>query len=162
MLICMRTTLMLPDDLYRQVKRAAAEGDRTVTSFVEEALRAAAGARRGNAVRLVRSVCGVGVAGEGGAQSRLDERGDRAVSFGGGALHLPVEVVGEHESGAHAYEHIEGMAMRTRLPLRRSPRAPSSLRHGAAPPGLAQEVTGVARNSDSGMPSPPTSSVVSG
>ena len=41
MLVCMRTTLMLPDDLYRQVKRAAADGDRTVTSFVEEALRAA-------------------------------------------------------------------------------------------------------------------------
>lgn len=41
MLICMRTTLMLPDDLYRAVKRAASDDNRTVTSFVEEALRAA-------------------------------------------------------------------------------------------------------------------------
>lgn len=40
-LICMRTTLLLPDDLYLQVKRAAAEENRTVTSFVEEALRSA-------------------------------------------------------------------------------------------------------------------------
>src|SRR5665648_243891 len=86
----------------------------------------------------------------------------RDSSVGGGALDLPVEVVGEHESGAHAYKHIERMTTHARLPLRRSPRAPSSLRHGAAPPELAQEVTGVARNSDSGMPSPPTSSVVSG
>ncbi len=39
MLICMRTTMLLPDDLYREVKRAAADDDRTVTSFVEEALR---------------------------------------------------------------------------------------------------------------------------
>lgn len=41
MLICMRTTLLLPDDLYREVKRVAADDGRTVTSFVEEALRAA-------------------------------------------------------------------------------------------------------------------------
>lgn len=41
MLICMRTTFIIPDDLHRDVKRAAAEADRTVTSFVEEALRAA-------------------------------------------------------------------------------------------------------------------------
>jgi plasmid stability protein len=41
MLIYMRTTLLLPDDLYREVKRVAADDGRTVTSFVEEALRAA-------------------------------------------------------------------------------------------------------------------------
>jgi len=41
MLICMRTTLILPDDLYREVKRAAADDGRTVTSLVEEALRTA-------------------------------------------------------------------------------------------------------------------------
>jgi len=41
MLICMRTTLILPDDLYRELKRVAAAADRTMTSFVEEALRAA-------------------------------------------------------------------------------------------------------------------------
>src|SRR5665647_3057256 len=116
MLICMRTTLMLPDDLYRQVKRAAAEGDRTVTSFVEAALRAAL-TRHADAAHAPHEPYRVAPTGSGGgAQSLLDERGDRAVSFGGGALHLPVEVVGEHESGAHAYEHIEGMAMRTRLP----------------------------------------------
>ena len=37
----MRTTLILPDDLYREVKRVAAEDGRTATSYVEEALRAA-------------------------------------------------------------------------------------------------------------------------
>jgi hypothetical protein len=41
MLICMRTTLILPDDLYREVKQHAAATDRTMTAFVEEALRAA-------------------------------------------------------------------------------------------------------------------------
>ena len=40
MLFCMRTTLHLPDDLYREVKAAAARSGRTVTSVVEDALRA--------------------------------------------------------------------------------------------------------------------------
>lgn len=35
----MRTTLVLPDDLYREVKATAAVQGRTVTSFVEESLR---------------------------------------------------------------------------------------------------------------------------
>lgn len=35
----MRTTLVLPDDLYREVKATAAVNGRTVTSFVEESLR---------------------------------------------------------------------------------------------------------------------------
>lgn len=47
MLVCMRTTLLLPDHLYREVKRAAADEDRTVTSFVEAALRAALARREG-------------------------------------------------------------------------------------------------------------------
>ncbi len=37
----MRTTLQLPDDLYRDVKTYAAQSGRTVTSVVEEALRLA-------------------------------------------------------------------------------------------------------------------------
>lgn len=37
----MRTTVILPDELYRQVKSRARAEDRTVTSFLEEALRAA-------------------------------------------------------------------------------------------------------------------------
>lgn len=37
----MRTTVILPDELYRQVKNRARAEDRTVTSFLEEALRAA-------------------------------------------------------------------------------------------------------------------------
>ena len=37
----MRTTLILPDDLYREVKRVAATANRTMTAFGEEALRAA-------------------------------------------------------------------------------------------------------------------------
>lgn len=35
----MRTTLVLPDDLYREVKATAAVQGRTVTSVVEESLR---------------------------------------------------------------------------------------------------------------------------
>ncbi|GIG29786.1 hypothetical protein [Cellulomonas marina] len=35
----MRTTFHLPDDLYRDVKRVAVEDGRTMTSFVEQALR---------------------------------------------------------------------------------------------------------------------------
>ena len=35
----MRTTVRLPDDLYREVKRRAAEAGTTFTAFLEEALR---------------------------------------------------------------------------------------------------------------------------
>lgn len=35
----MRTTVILPDELYRQVKERARAEDQTVTSFLEEALR---------------------------------------------------------------------------------------------------------------------------
>ena len=41
MLEHMRTTVILPDELYRQVKERARAEDRTVTSFLEEALRSA-------------------------------------------------------------------------------------------------------------------------
>jgi hypothetical protein len=37
----MRTTIILPDELYRQVKERARAEDRTFTSFLEEAVRAA-------------------------------------------------------------------------------------------------------------------------
>lgn len=39
MLAHMRTTVILPDELYRQVKARARSEDRTVTSFMEDALR---------------------------------------------------------------------------------------------------------------------------
>ena len=39
MLICMRTTINLPDELYGEVRRRAADEGRTVTSFLEAALR---------------------------------------------------------------------------------------------------------------------------
>jgi Ribbon-helix-helix protein, copG family. len=35
----MRTTIRLPDQLYREVRRRAADEKRTVTSFIEESLR---------------------------------------------------------------------------------------------------------------------------
>lgn len=35
----MRTTVILPDELYRQVREAARSDDRTVTSFLEDAVR---------------------------------------------------------------------------------------------------------------------------
>ncbi len=41
MLPPVRTTLNIPDDLYREVRTTAAATGRTVTSVVEEALRAA-------------------------------------------------------------------------------------------------------------------------
>ena len=41
MSLCMRTTVRLPDDLLRAAKIHAAESGRTLTAFIEEALRAA-------------------------------------------------------------------------------------------------------------------------
>lgn len=41
MLICMRTTLNLDDNLFREAKQYAAANGRTLTSVVEEGLRAA-------------------------------------------------------------------------------------------------------------------------
>jgi hypothetical protein len=40
MLICMRTTLNLDDNLIREAKRMAAEKDTTLTAVIEESLRA--------------------------------------------------------------------------------------------------------------------------
>jgi ribbon-helix-helix CopG family protein len=37
MLICMRTTLNLDDELMRQVRRHAADTGRTITQFIEAA-----------------------------------------------------------------------------------------------------------------------------
>jgi hypothetical protein len=42
----MRTTVRLPDDLYSQVRAVALESGETVTSFIEESLRAALLRRR--------------------------------------------------------------------------------------------------------------------
>ena len=39
MLICMRTTLNLDDDLMRMVKKHAVETDRTISAIIETALR---------------------------------------------------------------------------------------------------------------------------
>jgi len=39
MLLCMRTTLNIEDNLMRKVKKTAAESGRTITELVEEALR---------------------------------------------------------------------------------------------------------------------------
>lgn len=39
MLRHMRTTVILPDELYRQAKEAARSADRTFTSFLEDAVR---------------------------------------------------------------------------------------------------------------------------
>lgn len=45
----MRTTVRLPDDLMKAVKRLAAETDRTLTAVIEDALRAALARREGPA-----------------------------------------------------------------------------------------------------------------
>lgn len=39
MLLCMRTTIMINDDLFRKAKAAAATEGRTLTSLIEDALR---------------------------------------------------------------------------------------------------------------------------
>ncbi len=39
MLLCMRTTIDIDDDLLREVKRYAVENDRTMRAVIEEALR---------------------------------------------------------------------------------------------------------------------------
>jgi hypothetical protein len=47
MLICVRTTLALDDDLYREAKRAALDSGTTVTALIEGALRESLRRRRG-------------------------------------------------------------------------------------------------------------------
>ena len=71
MLICMRTTLILPDDLYREVKRTAAATDRTMTSFVEEALRAALVRQHSTGAKDTKRYR-VGATGVGGLQPGVD------------------------------------------------------------------------------------------
>jgi hypothetical protein len=55
MLIWMRTTLALDDDLYREAKRAALDSGTTVTALIEAALRESLRRRRGTAIRRKRS-----------------------------------------------------------------------------------------------------------
>jgi hypothetical protein len=40
MLICMRTTILLPDELYAEVRRLARDEEATITSVIERSLRA--------------------------------------------------------------------------------------------------------------------------
>lgn len=68
----MRTTLMLPDDLYREVKRLAADSGRTVTSVVEEALRAAVARHRDDGARPGGPAFRVAAVGSGGLQPGID------------------------------------------------------------------------------------------
>jgi len=67
----MRTTLILPDDLYRELKRVAAAADRTMTSFVEEALRAALGRQHSSRAKDAKRYR-VGATGVGGLQPGVD------------------------------------------------------------------------------------------
>lgn len=54
MLLCVRTTIDIDDDLFREVKRYAVENDRTMRAVIEEALRSdlARKKRRGNAPKV--------------------------------------------------------------------------------------------------------------
>lgn len=70
MLICMRTTIRLPDELYREVRVTAAQSGETVTSFIEDALRAAL-ARHGSEARPAERYR-VRPTGEGGLQPGID------------------------------------------------------------------------------------------
>lgn len=67
----MRTTLILPDDLYREVKRTAAASDRTMTAFGEKALRAAL-ARQHSTPATAAKRYRVGATGVGGVQPGVD------------------------------------------------------------------------------------------
>ena len=69
--MCMRTTLILPDDLYREVKRTAAATDRTMTAFVEEALRAALARQHSTGPKDTKRYR-VGATGVGGLQPGVD------------------------------------------------------------------------------------------
>lgn len=71
MRICMRPTLILPDDLYREVKRTAAATDRTMTSFVEDALRSALARQHGTRAKDTK-LYRVGATGVGGLQPGVD------------------------------------------------------------------------------------------
>ena len=46
MLLCMRTTIHIPDDLFAEVKKLSAESQTTVTALVEDALRERLSRRR--------------------------------------------------------------------------------------------------------------------
>jgi len=61
MLICMRTTINLPDELYRHVRVKAALEDRTVTSVLEEALRKLLADERPRTSYRVRALSGAPV-----------------------------------------------------------------------------------------------------
>jgi len=52
MVSCMKTTLEIPDALFRQAKRRAAEEGITLRELVERALRATLGAGRGRPYRF--------------------------------------------------------------------------------------------------------------
>jgi hypothetical protein len=56
----MRTTVRLPDELYEQVRRRAVDEGRTVTSFLEEALRRALAEYRGPEPFVVKPFEGTG------------------------------------------------------------------------------------------------------
>lgn len=71
MLICMRTTIILPDPLYSDVKRLAADQGRTVTSVVEESLRATLARHREGAPED-RAAYRVRPTGSGGLQPGVD------------------------------------------------------------------------------------------
>jgi ribbon-helix-helix CopG family protein len=64
-----RTTVRLPDDLMRQVKRLARETDRTLTQLIEDALRATLARRKST---LERSRISLPTFGEGGLLPGVD------------------------------------------------------------------------------------------
>jgi hypothetical protein len=70
----MRTTLVIPDDLYREVKATAARDGTTVTSFIEHALREAL-----NQVRVQTPVRLPVLPQSGGARSGVDLRNNAAI-----------------------------------------------------------------------------------
>jgi len=67
MLLHMRTTVILPDDLFRRAKAKAAREGRTLTSLVEEALTACVDAPQRPRKRIV-----LPVGGSGGLQQGVD------------------------------------------------------------------------------------------
>lgn len=72
MLRHMRTTMIINDELYRQVKERARAEDRTVTSFVEDALRARLAGRPGGSMGAVDVVLAPAYHGRGGMRPGID------------------------------------------------------------------------------------------
>ena len=79
MLKHMRTTVILPDELYRQVKERARTDGRTVTSFLEQALRQALSDQRQEPRQKADVILAPAYFGKGGTMPGVDLNNNAAL-----------------------------------------------------------------------------------